>query len=45
MVGDSLESDIEGAQKAGIRAILLDRRGRREYPDKISNLLELKDKL
>ena len=41
MVGDSMESDILGAQAAGIRAILIDRRNRREYEDKILNLAEL----
>jgi putative hydrolase of the HAD superfamily len=30
-VGDSLRDDVEGARAAGLRAILLDRRGR--YPD------------
>ena len=45
MVGDSIESDIRGAQAAGIRAILIDRRGVREYEDKISSLKELKDVL
>jgi HAD superfamily hydrolase (TIGR01549 family) len=41
MVGDSLESDIKGAQEAGIRAILIDRKNRREFPDKIQSLSEL----
>ncbi len=45
MVGDSLESDIKGAENAKIRAILVDRRGTREYKEKISNLEELKEKL
>jgi HAD superfamily hydrolase (TIGR01549 family) len=43
MVGDSVEDDIEGAKKAGLRAILLDRW--QKYPgyrgEKIENLLEL----
>ena len=43
MVGDSLESDIIPAETAGIRAILLDRRGHREYKEKISSLEELKE--
>ena len=43
MVGDSLESDIMPAETAGIRAILLDRRGHREYKEKISSLEELKE--
>lgn len=41
MVGDSLESDIQGAANAGIKAVLIDRRDTREYPEKISNLYEL----
>ena len=40
-IGDSIETDIEGAQAAGIRAILVDRKGRREYDDKVANLLDL----
>jgi 2-haloalkanoic acid dehalogenase type II len=45
MVGDSMQSDIAGAEKAGIRAILIDRKGRREYEDKIRTLDELEAKL
>lgn len=41
MVGDSIESDIESAKKAGIKAYLIDRRGRRNYEDKIANLKEI----
>lgn len=41
MVGDSLESDMVPAKAAGMRAILVDRRDRREYPDKISDLTQL----
>lgn len=41
VVGDSLETDIKGAKDAGIDAILVDRRGRREFDPKISNLTEL----
>lgn len=41
MVGDSMESDIAGAKSAGIKAILIDRRNSREYPDKIISLNEL----
>jgi len=44
-VGDSIETDIKGAEAAGIKAILIDRKGRREHPEKISSLLELLDKL
>jgi len=42
MVGDSFETDIKGAEKAGIKPVLIDRRGRREYENKIQNLAELK---
>ena len=45
MVGDSVESDIKGAENAGIKGILIDRRGRQEYEGKISSLKEIKDKL
>jgi putative hydrolase of the HAD superfamily len=45
MVGDSMESDIKGAENAGIKAILVDRYNKREYENKISNLNELRDKL
>jgi HAD superfamily hydrolase (TIGR01549 family) len=42
MVGDSYEDDIEGARALGIRAILLDRDGRRpDEPDRIDTLLAL----
>jgi len=43
VVGDSIDSDIKGAENAGIRAILIDRKGRREYKEKISSLEELKE--
>lgn len=42
MVGDSLESDIVGAKKAKIAAVLIDRNDRREYETKIKTLEELK---
>lgn len=45
MVGDSIESDMKGAENAGIRGILIDRRDKREFPDKIRSLVELKEKL
>lgn len=45
MVGDSMESDIKGAENAGIRPILIDRRNVREFRDKIGSLSELKDLL
>ena len=41
MVGDSMESDILPAQRAGIRAILVDRRSRRDFSPKINNLHQL----
>jgi putative hydrolase of the HAD superfamily len=42
MVGDSFEDDIEGARSLGIRAILLDRDGRRPAEeDRIDTLLAL----
>ncbi|MCX6706881.1 MAG: HAD family hydrolase [Candidatus Woesearchaeota archaeon] len=43
MVGDSIDSDIKGAENAGIKAILLDRRGKREYTNKVATLDEVKD--
>lgn len=45
MVGDSIESDVKSAENAGIMPILIDRRGGREYENKISSLSELKEKL
>lgn len=41
VVGDSIETDIKGAESAGINAILVDRRGRREFSPKIQNLEDL----
>jgi len=42
MVGDSYEDDIEGARALGMRAIFLDRDGRRpDAPDRIDTLLAL----
>ncbi len=40
-VGDSIETDIAGAEKAGIKAYLLDRKGKREFANKIQTLTEL----
>ncbi len=40
-VGDSIETDIKGAEAAGIKAYLLDRRGKREFANKIQSLTEL----
>jgi putative hydrolase of the HAD superfamily len=45
-VGDSLREDYEGARGAGLRALLLDRRGK--YPDvsdRIESLAEIPDRL
>ncbi len=41
VVGDSLQSDIMAAKKAGIKAILIDRRNSRDYHPKIKTLTEL----
>lgn len=41
MVGDSMESDIEGAKNAGIRGILVDRKDKREYEDKVTELNQI----
>jgi putative hydrolase of the HAD superfamily len=43
MVGDSIESDIKGAENAGIKSVLLDRWERKEFDPKIKELAELKD--
>ena len=43
MVGDSFESDVKGAQKAGIKAVLLDRHDRVQHSPKILTLLEMED--
>lgn len=41
MVGDSIESDLIAAEKAGIKGILLDRNNKRNYPNRITALAEL----
>lgn len=41
VVGDSIETDMNGAKDAGIKAVLVDRRGRREFDPKIRDLSEL----
>ncbi len=41
MVGDSLETDIAGAEKAGVLAVLVDRKGTRDYKNKIKDLMEI----
>jgi len=43
VVGDSVETDLEGAKAAGIKGILVDRKGRREYPDKVLLLTEVEN--
>jgi len=43
VVGDSMESDIAPAQRAGLKAVLIDRKERREeFELRIKNLEELK---
>ena len=41
MVGDSVQSDIIPAKQLGMRAILVDRKDQRDFPEKIKNLREL----
>ncbi|MBS3138814.1 HAD family hydrolase [Candidatus Woesearchaeota archaeon] len=41
VVGDSIESDIAAAQRAGVKAILIDRRNTRDFQPKIMNLHEV----
>jgi HAD superfamily hydrolase (TIGR01549 family) len=41
MVGDSLQSDIMPAKKIGMKAVLVDRRNKRDFTPKIINLREL----
>jgi 2-haloalkanoic acid dehalogenase type II len=43
MVGDSMQSDIEGAEAAGVKAVLIDRKGTREYKNKIASLHGIED--
>jgi|TARA_B100002003_G_scaffold134590_1_gene124490 HAD superfamily hydrolase (TIGR01509 family) len=45
MVGDSLESDVKSAENVGIKAILVDRKDRREFETKVHDLTELKEKI
>ncbi|MBI4147003.1 HAD family hydrolase [Candidatus Woesearchaeota archaeon] len=40
-VGDSLETDIKGAEKAGVKGYLLDRKNSREYENKITGLKDV----
>jgi len=41
VVGDSMQSDVVAAEKAGIKAVLVDRRNTRDFHLKIRNLNEL----
>ncbi|RME53446.1 HAD family hydrolase, partial [Candidatus Woesearchaeota archaeon] len=41
VVGDSLESDIRGAKSVGLKAVLLDRKDRREFEPKITRLSDV----
>ncbi len=43
MLGDSIESDIESADKFGIRSVLVDRKDKREFSPKIVGLNQIKD--
>ncbi|MBI2102825.1 HAD family hydrolase [Candidatus Woesearchaeota archaeon] len=45
MVGDSLQSDIEPAERVGMHAVLVDRKNSREHGHKISSLRELEKKI
>ena len=44
-VGDSLTDDVEGARKAGIRAVLLAREGKQPPPPGIAAIRALDDLL
>ena len=43
MVGDSVESDIAGAENAGIKGVLIDRKGTRDHEYKMGNLAEIEN--
>ena len=43
MVGDSIETDMEGARLVGVEGILIDRLGKRDWPKKIRNLKEIEN--
>ena len=45
LVGDSVETDMKAAEASGIKGILIDRRGRREYDNKINVLGQVADEL
>jgi len=38
MVGDSIETDIKGAENAGVKALLMDRRDKRSYENKVVDI-------
>ncbi|MBU0536797.1 MAG: HAD family hydrolase [Nanoarchaeota archaeon] len=38
MIGDSIDSDMVGAENAGVKAVLVDRKGKREYVNKVADL-------
>jgi HAD superfamily hydrolase (TIGR01549 family) len=40
-IGDSIETDIKGSEAAGIKAYLVDRKGKREFANKIQSLTEV----
>ena len=41
MVGDSIQTDMRGAEKAGVKGVLIDRRDVRTWEEKIKDLKEL----
>ncbi len=41
MVGDSIETDIKGAENVGIKAVLVDRRDSREFENKVTDLADI----
>lgn len=43
VIGDSLQSDVLAAQRANIKAILIDRKNARDFSPKISSLTELEE--
>ena len=45
MIGDSIQSDIVPTQRAGMNAVLIDRRDSREFQPKIRSLLEIRQVL
>ena len=45
LVGDSVETDMKAAEASKLKGILIDRRGRREYDNKINVLGQVLDEL